>query len=163
MTGLASVAQAARFQRDVIDLEAGFGGAGLDFRHIGDGDFLALTAAFAQQEAGCMLVIMGIAGHEGVEALDTVDQAHLLQKAERAIDGRRLGRTLRMEAIDDIIGLDRRIGRQDQLIGAQARRRHALAGFNAQGLRFLKPDRAGVGLQVMVVIVGVFATVAHGP
>ena len=48
VVGLARLAKAAGLQGDAIDLEAGFGRAGFNIHHIGNGDFLALATAFAQ-------------------------------------------------------------------------------------------------------------------
>ncbi len=158
---LAGGAQPAGFKGDVADLETALGRTDLDVVDIGDGDFDALTAAFAQQEAGGVLVIAGVAGDEGVQAFDTMDQAHLFQEAEGAIDGRWLRRAIGMEAVDHVIGLYRRAGLEDQFIGAQARRRHAFAGFDAQGLGFRQAIRLGVGFQVVGVVVCVFANMAH--
>lgn len=100
--------------------------------------------------AGCM----ALAGNEGVQAFDAVDQPHLLQKRERPIDGWGFGRTVGMEAVDNVIGLNRRVLTKDQFKRAQARRGHTFALRLAQALRFgqTRLNTAGIKLGVGVIV-----------
>lgn len=108
-----------------------------------------------------LAVGMALTGDEGVEAFDAVDQAHLFQKGQSAIDGRRLSRAIGMEAVDDVVGLDRGVFAEDQLQRTQARGRHAFALRLAQAAGLAQARLDAPVIEVMGVVVIVVAGVRH--
>ena len=66
------------------------------------------------------------AGDEGVAAFDAVDQPLLAQEIERAVDGdRRRPRAAQRQPVDQLIGAERLVARQQRLQHAAADRRQA--------------------------------------
>ncbi len=110
-----------------------------------------------------MVVGVAPAGHIGVQALDAVREALALQEVQRAVDGGRLGRRPVLAiAGDQVIGLHRLAGLQQQLQHPAARRGQPLFGLGATHLGFghLGGQRlAGQAVVVMIVIAGA----AHAP
>ena len=75
------------------------------------------------------------AGDERVAAFDAVDQALLAQEIERAIDGdRRRARSPHRQPVDQLVGAERLVARQQRLQHAAADRRQALGARGADRL-----------------------------
>ncbi|MNN15858.1 hypothetical protein D3C81_1289780 [compost metagenome] len=92
-----------------------------------------------------------------------MNHAPALKELERAIDGRRLGRlAVKAVAGDQVIGLDRLAGRQQQLQHPAARGGHALALGGAAGLDRVDRLRnlGGAGSAVGMIVI---ASNAHAP
>src|SRR6266404_2110667 len=102
-------------------------------RHGGRGNFANGTAMIADQERhhrGFVMIMR--AGEEGVAALDSVNEAVLHQKIERAVDrDRRRPRHRLGEFVDHLIGAERAVARQQRL-------QHLAPDWG----EFLRPPRA---------------------
>jgi hypothetical protein len=103
------------------------------------------------------------AGDIGVQALDPMREPEPLQELQRPVDRGRLGRlALVAEGRDQVVSLQRRIGRQQEFQNAPAGRGQALPGAFAPDLG--RPQRAGErrALQAVVMVVRVMiAGVRH--
>lgn len=122
-------AEAVDFEMSAGWLEAGLSyGEAERFVQCRVGQLGDLTAAGADQQADVMRNLGVGAAHKGVEAVDSMNEALLKQKVERAVDGGRFDRVVfGGEAVEKLVGLDGLVARPDQFQHTTTQRREACA------------------------------------
>lgn len=110
---------------------AGDGELGLDVRF----EFLRCAAAVADQESRMVVRPVQPTGHIGVQALDPMDESHAAEELERPINGRRMGRLAGLSIDrDQIVGLHRPVGAEEELQDTTSRSGKLLSGLGALDL-----------------------------
>jgi len=113
--------------------------------------FLDGAAMLADEELGQVALMTMIAGDEGVERFDAVDEAQFGQEIQRPVNGRRFGAAaFGFQAVEQVIGFDRAAILDNQLQHMLAQRREPLARCYADFARgaqsFLKFGLSHSGL-----------------
>lgn len=108
------------------------------------------SAAFADQENHEIATLMVVhAGDKGVAALDPMNEAVIAQKFQRAIDGDGRRARFLLQSIDDFIGAERPMTRQQSFKDLPPHRGEPLTARNALRLS-MRDCRAGAALMIMV-------------